>query len=323
MDAVELAIKQLYGVQTECAPLIGEREQNVLVLRDGSPWTILKISHPAENKQHADFQSKLLQHLHDSAPMLPVPRLVPLKSGKFYQDFKFPNGQRCELRLITFKAGHPLPEQSPHLGKWARRVGKLQGQLCKALSNFEHPAARAFMPWNATSKFVFDDRTLSYLGPECFALLTPHLDRLEAVSLPRLQQMRSQVIHNDIHTGNILLDEEMNISSVIDFGDAIHAPLVQEIAVSAVSLVEMDTKDPIQKIKDLICGFCSEVSLTPEELMFLHDAMILRSILNVALGRLKDQFGPTHLRPRAATIASERALHRIVSLKDNGHFNVA
>ena len=130
----------------------------------------------------------------------------------------------------------------------------------------------------------------------------------------KLLTLRRQVIHNDMHPGNILLGSAGEISGIIDLGDAIKAPLIQDLAVSATSLVEAAPHAAADPLQDLIDGFCSACPLTAEDLGLLHDAMIMRSILSVVLGRV-NQTVPPKDRPRAATAASETGLRAILALR--------
>ncbi|MEL7013182.1 MAG: phosphotransferase, partial [Pseudomonadota bacterium] len=180
---------------------------------------------------------------------------------------------------------------------------------------FDHPGSAEVMPWNASAAPLCDPSFLSGLGPELTHLLAPHLERLQTVSLPKLRTLRRQVIHNDMHPGNILLSNAGEISGIIDFGDAIKAPLIQDLAVSSTSLVEAVPHAPTEPLRDLIEGFISAYPLDDSELALLHDAMILRSILSVVLGRVKDHTVPPRDRPRPATAASETGLRAILTLR--------
>ena len=48
-------------------------------------------------------------------------------------------------------------------------------------------------------------------------------------TLPRLEALRGQIIHGDVHPYNLLIDDAA-LSGVIDFGDMVHGALVQDLA---------------------------------------------------------------------------------------------
>jgi Ser/Thr protein kinase RdoA (MazF antagonist) len=57
------------------------------------------------------------------------------------------------------------------------------------------------------------------------------LDSYETSVKPRLAKLRAQVIHNDLNPHNVMLDCETasRVAAIIDFGDALHAPLINEL----------------------------------------------------------------------------------------------
>lgn len=311
----EALVKRHYGIDARLFPLDGERDQNFLVTADGAQQWVLKIGSGMEPSANVDYQAALLSWLEETAPHLPLPRNIDSKQGDPYLLHQFDNGERGAVRLVTYLEGRPLSAQGHRIDGWAGQTGAFQGRLCCALRDFDHVAAGRFLPWNASSEVMLCREMLAYLEPDCASLTAPHLDRLRSTSLPALREMRSQVIHNDIHPGNVLVDGRGRISGIIDFGDAIRAPVIQELAVSATSLVEFSPTDSQSLIPDLIEGFCSVYPLHSDELALLYDAVLLRSILSVALGRMKDRLVPSAQRPRAATKASETGLDAILKLE--------
>ena len=305
-------LQQLYGIDPDLIPISGERDQNFIVVQDGEQQAILKISNPDETEAYTAFQVALLEHLQESALGLPVPQVIKTRDGAPYTVWTFQNGQVSAVRLVSYLHGSPAHGT---VAAWARKTGEIQGRLCRALADFDHSGAAEAMPWNASAAPLFEDSFLYGLGPDLTHLLVPHLERLKNASLPKLLTLRRQVIHNDMHPGNILLGSAGEISGIIDFGDAIKAPLIQDLAISATSLVEAAPHAAADPLQDLIDGFCSACPLTAEDLGLLHDAMIMRSILSVVLGRVKDQTVPPKDRPRAATAASETGLRAILALR--------
>ncbi|MBQ0818729.1 phosphotransferase, partial [Microvirga sp. HBU67558] len=62
------------------------------------------------------------------------------------------------------------------------------------------------------------------------ALVERFLDRFEQFVLPAMPNLRTQVIHNDLNPHNVLVAERDHdhVTGVIDFGDAVLAPLVND-----------------------------------------------------------------------------------------------
>ena len=85
--------------------------------------------------------------------------------------------------------------------------------------------------------------------------------------LPRVRKLRHQIIHQDAHGGNVLVDPDnpTNITGIIDFGDMLYGSLVAEIAVATDS-----AEVKIDLLPDVICetaaGFDSVLPLEAEEI---------------------------------------------------------
>ena len=173
------------------------------------------------------------------------------------------------------------------------------------------------MPWDLANGLVMDDDLLGYADQETTRLLAPHLERLREASLPALQRQRGQIIHNDLHLGNLLVDGANRLTGVIDFGDVIFAPLLQDLAVTAAGLVEACPEDPKGVVGHLARGFDEIFPLLPEEWALLQDATILRSLLCVTLGRYKLELDPSSEKQAAVYAATCRGFKALLSPEED------
>lgn len=316
-DEVRVLIKRQYGIDGQLKALEGERDQNFRISDGGPQRWVVKISGDTETQSRVDYYVQTLLHLEKMAPQLPLPRGVKSKSGDLYFVHQFENGMSQIVRLVTYLEGKPVLSREQSNRDWIFHLGAFQGAICRALTGFSHPGCYESMPWNSSSNLIFEPALMRLLEPDFTTLLEQHMDRLQAVSQPALQNIRPQIIHNDAHTGNILTDDLGQITGVIDFGDSICAPVIQDLAVSATSIAEMFPSEACALIVELKRGFCSELPLLPEEHEILYDAILLRSMLCVALGQLKDTAVPRAARPRPTSLASQTGLRTILSLENN------
>lgn len=314
LHEIEALVKDRYGLEGQLHPLDGERDQNILISTGDARRWVVKISEGAAAEATADYQAALLGYLEGAAPDLPLPRNRTDRTGAPYLLHRFANGQPAAVRVVSYLEGRPLSDLPPSHGSWARPIGAFQGRLCRALRGFEHPQSTRFMPWDSSSDVMLDDRMLAFLDPDFRTAVTPHLNRLTDAVLPALRDAPAQVIHNDIHPGNILLDDGGRVAGMIDFGDAIHRSALQDLAVSVTSLIEFAPDRTEHVIPQLIGGFLAHCPLSSQMLALLYDAILLRGILSVALGRMKDRGVPPAMRPRPATRLSEGGLRAILSL---------
>ncbi len=288
-DAAEAKdlLGRCYGTSGALFPLVGERDQNFrLETADGRKF-VVKISSAVEEEATVDLQVKVLSHVDKVAPALPIPKGCPDKDGALYSRQVLSNGQSHLVRLVTYLDGTPLLSLGPGHRSAIFQMGRLQGQICQALCSFFHPASAHAIPWNSSSDLMFEPELVNLLDHDFANKLTPHMDRLATQALPAIKKLRSQVIHNDAHTGNVLLDPSGRVCGLIDFGDLVFAPVVQELASSATSLAEFYPADPGPVIAELVQGFETAFPLLPQEREQLGDAILLRSLLCVELCELK------------------------------------
>ncbi len=316
LEEVRDVLAEHYGLTAGLVPLAGERDQNVKVTTADDRLFVLKISGKEQDRERVDFEAKALAHLSEVAADLGLPAIRESRAGNLYVQHRFSNGDRHLIRLVTFLKGVPLLSAAPRDRGVLFEMGRLQGRVCRALASFFHPAARSTMPWDGSSDRIFDPSMLRLLDPATREHLAPHLDRLRTQALPALRRQRAQVIHNDVHTGNVLLDEAGRVSGLIDFGDSLHAPLLQDLAVSASSVAEFHPEEPEGAVDALVRGFSASFPLLEEERALLLDAAILRSLLCVQLGQLKAESEGVRPEQDQVLAASKEGLLALLSWQE-------
>jgi len=122
--------------------------------------------------------------------------------------------------------------------------------------------------------------------PELRQLIGQTLDHFESSIKPSLANLRTQVIHNDMNPGNVLMDGQIagqiadQISGIIDFGDMVKSPLIIDLAVaSSYQLSHGD--DPLSGALPLIAGFHAVRPLQDIEMQLLTDLIRTRLITSV------------------------------------------
>jgi hydroxylysine kinase len=284
IEEIEALARAQFGLDVRAAPLTGERDRNFhLVDRDDRNF-VLKVIHPAEAPDVTDLQSRLLLHVEAAAPDLAVPRLVRPLDDDGLEFVWLADGQPARrVRCLTYLAGRPLHQAA---GSAAQRhnLGAFLARLDLALADFRHPAESHDLLWDLKrvprARALLAD--LAHAGKRTAAEAA--LDRFREHVTPMLPSLRAQVIHNDFNPHNVLADVIADdvISGVIDFGDVVRSPLVQDQAVAAAYQIGA-SGHPLQGAADMATGFHAVCPLLPEEIELLPDMIAARLALTIAV----------------------------------------
>ncbi len=281
-EAESLAVT-FFGITATASPLTGERDRN-FHLRDAAGHEyVLKVVHPAEEPGVTDFQSRALLHIAAADPALPMPRLLkPLQGDAPDVQWDVPGMLPRRVRLLTYLAGRPLHllTRTPAL---RRDLGAMLARLDLALRDFAHPSQSHRLLWDLQHATQVRG-LLAELPPERRALPERALDRFAAYAVPVLPGLRAQVIHNDFNPHNILADpaDDTRIAGIIDFGDMVHAPMVQDLATAAAYQIAPDGP-VLQGPAEMIAAFHAVCPLTEAEIAVLPDLITARLALTTTI----------------------------------------
>jgi Ser/Thr protein kinase RdoA (MazF antagonist) len=182
--------------------------------------------------------------------------------------------------VLSFLPGQLLDDAAPH-PVLARDVGATAARLARALRDFSHPSSRHALLWDLTQAPGLRARTRHIERASRRRVTEEVLDHFAAEVLPRLQQQRAQVIHNDVSCMNTLV-EGHRVSGVIDFGDLIHAPLVCDLAVPISELL-VGRPEPVAMAAEITAGYHAITPLEDEELRLIFDLAATRCAMEVAV----------------------------------------
>ncbi len=311
-----------YGLEGQWKPLVGERDQNFRLTSSQGDRYVVKIAGPDEKPGITEFQVEALLFLERTSPHIPVPRIVPTQSGANLSQITNAKEVNHALRVVSYIDGIPYGDGEFPDAEHLQKIGAFMAGMVNALESFEHPAARHFMPWNLSNGVAVSRDLWADAAPDIRSLATPLLDRLREEVLPAINACPSQVIHNDGHTGNLLRADasSQDVVGLIDFGDMVYAPIINELAVTATTF-QRNTLDDLGIVENLLIGFHAVHPLSDEEVALLWDAIILRLIITVLLSDIK-----LLLDPYQATAGDDRSealnmLEKIIHLDHNSQVN--
>ena len=311
-----------YALQGQWAPLVGERDQNFKLSAENGSKYVVKIAGPDEQPDIIDFQVRALLHLQNNSPQIPVPRIVRTQADECLSEITNAQGVKHAIRVVSYIDGIPYGEGDFPDAQSLQKIGAFMGGMVRALKDFEHSAARHFMPWNLANGIAVSRELWANAAEDVTSLVTPLLDRLRHEVLPAINACPSQVVHNDGHPYNLLRGNihSQDVVGLIDFGDMVYAPIINELAVTATTFQRNNAED-LSIVQDLLLGFHRVQPLSDKEVSLLWDAIILRLIITVLLSDIK-----LVLDPEQATADEDRSealemLEKVLLLEHNKQVN--
>jgi 4-aminobutyrate aminotransferase-like enzyme/Ser/Thr protein kinase RdoA (MazF antagonist) len=276
--------RECWGLAGEFVPLDGERDQNHRVTTADGKSFVLKVSAAGESEGAVDFQVAALRHLERHAPELPVPRVIASQSGNDREWIAAADGTRHMVRLLSWLPGTPLSKGKPLTTGTLRSVADFQARLARGLRGLFHPHAQHFVAWDLQRGLLLEPGIQAWIAQDAKALLAGFLARAGRDVLPSLPALRAQVVHSDGHADNLLRagPDGDEIVGVIDFGDMVHAPLVQDLAVTLASFARhgaMSLENAVAQVE----AWNAVLPLMDDELEVLHDLTLLRLATALAL----------------------------------------
>jgi Ser/Thr protein kinase RdoA (MazF antagonist) len=293
-EAAEIA-RQEFGLLGEARRLHSERDANFhLRPAGGGPGHILKIANAVEEPDVVDLQTASLRHIARMDPDLPVPRVILSKAGAPVAWVTLAAGTRHMARVYSFLPGQTL-DKMPHPAALLRDLGRFAARLDKALTGFSHPAAAQEIPWDARQLPRMAGHVGDIEGAERRAMVGRVIESFAADAMPRLERMRSQVIHNDLNLHNVLVDPDggTRVVGVIDFGDMLHGPLVLEPSIAAAD-IWIGKDHPLQAATEVVGAFHSVLPLEADEIDVLFDLLLARNAMSVVICARRMHVDPAH-----------------------------
>lgn len=294
VTAAEAALiaRQDYGLAGNAKPLSGERDANFLIQADSAVPCVLKFINDAEPDDEADMQACALEHLADTAGPLAVPRAIAVLDGRRILHTATASGRPVRVRCYSYLPGESVLKHGVD-DAMRRSVGRTAARLAQALSGFRHPAAERLNLWDLC-KVGHLSRLLDHIAPSPLAdAVTAFLQRFQAGVVPRLPDLRRQVIHNDLSPSNLIVGGgggAGGLLHVVDFGDMIAAPLLSELAVAA--SYQLSGDDPMRALWVVVAGFCEITPLEPLEYGLLLDFVMARLVDRLLITRWRAQLFP-------------------------------
>lgn len=307
---VEGVLRAAWGISGRVHELASERDQNWLVYLSGEPRYVVKIANSLEHPGLVDFQQQMMARGAEAG--VPCPRVVPAAGDRGLIES---HGHR--IWMITFLSGTTLAHAPPADRSLLRELGRTLGALAQACVGFDHPAAHRAMQWDPRrSGSTMREYRHDIHQPQRRAVVDAILCTYEHRVLPQLNQLPHAVIHNDANDHNVLTQGD-EICGLIDFGDAVYSPIVNEVAVAA-TYAMLDRECPWKVSDAIVNGFTERWPLSDPELALLPDLIRTRLATSVSIAAHQSARDPDNAYLSVSQDPAWRLLDRLVDHTKEG-----
>ncbi|MEO5920432.1 MAG: phosphotransferase [Pseudolysinimonas sp.] len=298
-DAVG-ALAEHWGIEARDLARLDTERDDTFRAETATGAVVLKIAHPTDPPELIDLQSRAMEHAHAADPGIPLQSIVPTTDGGLSV---LVNGRVA--RVLTWLDGDLMLSHPPSIGQLTS-LGRMLGRLNRALAGFEHPASDRELIWDlprlpAMRPYTDDPYLLGVI------------DRYADEVVPRLDALPHQIVHNDIHPGNVLVDpaDRDRVVGILDFGDTLRTARACDLGV-AIAYLLPDVDDIWPSVDAIVGAFEAEVPLLEEERALIPDLvsarLVMRNLIAAATGGARNSESPFFDR-------NLRSIHRILETR--------
>ncbi len=186
--------------------------------------------------------------------------------------------------LLTFLNGRFLAE-SEHTFELFESFGAFLAQMDLDLQGFGNYFLKARqIEWDLQYFRLLNYHKLKYISnPNVRKIVEYFFQQHRENVEPVLPSLRKQIIHNDANDWNVLVQNN-TVSGIIDFGDACHTQLINELAIG-ITYAIFEKENPVEWTKPIISGYHRILPLEEKEvdlLYWLIAARLCTSVCNSA-----------------------------------------
>lgn len=282
--AVLQLLKGYYGLNGTLIRIPTEKDETFR-LADGEDTYLVKLSSPDEDPLIVHLQTACMEHLEQSAPELPVQRLVKTLDGKPEVHLPVQEGPYDRvLRVMRFMPGKLLADHAPSADQ-LQGYGSSLARLGIALRAFDHPRADRMLLWDL-KHFHRMRPLLEYVDDKQKRSLAENIfDQFDERVVPLLDTLTSQVVHGDFSPFNVLVNPHAPnyVTGIIDFGDVVRTPVIFDVSVAMANQLGTDSDAPWNRALNVMDGYLGTRPLPLHEVEALTVSAPARLLLRALI----------------------------------------
>ncbi|XP_032870889.1 hydroxylysine kinase-like isoform X1 [Amblyraja radiata] len=311
-QVVEL-VGRLYGLKvSEVKPLPSYMDQNFHILvcetqegGDHGESYVLKVLNTAESQDTdlVEVQTRVMMFLNQKG--FPTATPITTIDGKILSLETISCGEEYKnymVRLLTYLPGTQLLGISadPQI---LYKIGRTLAQINKVLTEFKHPNIKSLQRdsyiWNLSNTHQLHKYLFAVKNTSDRQIVEQIIQQFMKKILPNINNFHKSIIHGDFTHTNILvqplhssadccnvaghMQQELEISGILDFGDTACGYYVCDLAICIMHLM-LDSEDPLHVGGHILAGFESVIPLTLQERDALYLLVLCRFSQSLVFG---------------------------------------
>lgn len=275
MESLSAFLAQSYQLsQSSLTPMEGYDSTNFRVQTNGQRYVLKLYGQTPLLLSLLEAENEVLRILNAS-----MPGSFPIPSADIAGN-SFPSFENQHARLLSFLEGTFLAEVD-HTPALFRHFGEFLARMNQALLDLRHPAIEARRHhWDLSHALLNADLTTHIPDPSKRKWADYFFLQFREQVSPQIQSLRHAVIHADANDWNLLTSGDQ-VTGLIDFGDMVYAPLVNELAI-AMAYALFGKSEPLTWAAFLVEGYQAVLPLTEKELGLLYYLVGARLAVSVS-----------------------------------------
>lgn len=281
IDPADVAghLQRHYRLSGELQRIPTEKDDTFKLTADTATY-LVKVAPADEDPAIVDLQSSVLRFLEQTAPDLPVARLIDSVDGSMQVEVPTSAGPVRLLRVMQWIEGSTLSHATPSLAQ-LEQVGGVLARLSLALREFSHPRQDRLVLWDLAHFHRLGELRGHLTDPEHQRLADAVYARYEAMVVPALPDLETQFVHNDFSPFNTVVDASAPefVTGILDFGDSGRSALLFDLTVAVANQIDSRLADPWERARAVLAGYRRVRELPDEHIALLAATVPARLLL--------------------------------------------
>ncbi len=309
--------KRLYGFDGVSVKLLGSYiDLNYYLQDDTGREFVFKIANAHEKREILEAQFQAMKQMADHRVTLKSPQVRPTLQGEEITTVKSTAGTTHLVYMLTFLPGTFFGELQDHPPELLENLGRVLGEMDKALENFYHPALHRYLRWDLRNVLDLEDHSRYIENPGDRRLVKYFLHQFKTFVVPAFPKLRLSVIHNDANNYNLLVNpdgEKLAVTGIIDFGDIMHTYTIFELAV-AIAYAVHGKPDPLETAARIAASYHQTYPLEELELDVLFHSICARLCATLLIFAYQLNLDPGNEYIRISVNPARDALEKLLQI---------